>query len=69
MTKDIVIVVVGVALFGLLWIGWGQFEVWRTNTYGPDKPVACTADAKLCPDGSAVGRVGPDCEFAACPGG
>lgn len=31
------------------------------------KPVACTADAKICPDGTAVGRVGPDCEFAPCP--
>ncbi len=31
------------------------------------EPVACTADAMLCPDGSAVGREGPDCEFAACP--
>jgi len=30
--------------------------------------VMCTMDAKLCPDGSAVGRTGPDCEFAACPG-
>ena len=29
--------------------------------------VACTMDAKICPDGSAVGRVGPNCEFAACP--
>jgi len=29
--------------------------------------VACTADAKLCPDGSAVGRVPPNCEFAPCP--
>jgi hypothetical protein len=29
--------------------------------------VACTLDAKLCPDGSAVGRVGPNCEFAQCP--
>lgn len=29
--------------------------------------VACTAEAKLCPDGSAVGRTGPNCEFAACP--
>ncbi len=28
----------------------------------------CTADAKMCPDGSYVGRVGPSCEFAACPG-
>lgn len=27
----------------------------------------CTADAKMCPDGSYVGRVGPSCEFAACP--
>jgi len=30
--------------------------------------VACTLDAKICPDGSAVGRVAPDCEFALCPG-
>jgi len=29
--------------------------------------IACTADAKICPDGSAVGRVPPDCEFAPCP--
>jgi len=32
------------------------------------QPVACTAEAKLCPDGSAVGRTGPNCEFAPCPG-
>jgi len=32
-----------------------------------DEPVFCTADAKLCPDGSYVGRVGPNCEFAQCP--
>lgn len=31
-------------------------------------PRACTMDAKLCPDGSAVGRTGPNCEFAECPG-
>lgn len=29
--------------------------------------VACTMDAKICPDGSAVGRTGPNCEFAPCP--
>lgn len=29
--------------------------------------VACTQDAKICPDGSAVGRQGPKCEFAPCP--
>ncbi len=30
-------------------------------------PVGCTEEAKLCPDGSAVGRTGPNCEFAQCP--
>lgn len=29
---------------------------------------ACTMEAKVCPDGSTVGRVPPKCEFAACPG-
>ena len=29
--------------------------------------TACTQEAKICPDGSAVGRTGPDCAFAACP--
>lgn len=33
-----------------------------------DRPVACTMEAKICPDGSAVGRTGPNCEFAPCPG-
>ncbi len=39
----------------------------------PDVPdtgsgdVACTQEAKLCPDGSYVGRQGPNCEFTACP--
>ncbi len=28
---------------------------------------ACTQEAKLCPDGSYVGRTGPKCEFAPCP--
>jgi len=29
--------------------------------------LACNGDAMLCPDGSAVGRVAPSCQFAACP--
>jgi hypothetical protein len=28
---------------------------------------ACTLEAKVCPDGTAVGRSGPDCSFAPCP--
>jgi hypothetical protein len=35
---------------------------------GNPPPIrACTQEAKICPDGSAVGRQGPNCEFAACP--
>lgn len=33
-----------------------------------EEPIACTMDAKMCPDGSYVGRTGPHCEFAVCPG-
>lgn len=34
---------------------------------GNSDGVACTEEAKLCPDGSAVGRSGPTCEFEPCP--
>lgn len=27
----------------------------------------CSTELKICPDGSGVGRTGPDCEFAPCP--
>jgi len=33
----------------------------------PVKPTVCSADARMCPDGSYVSRTGPNCEFAACP--
>ena len=29
--------------------------------------VFCTQEAKICSDGSGVGRTGPKCEFSACP--
>jgi hypothetical protein len=35
----------------------------------PTGEVACTMEAKQCPDGSYVGRTGPTCEFTACPVG
>ena len=40
-----------------------------SQTSYPDTPppsVACTEEAKQCPDGSFVGRSGPHCEFI-CP--
>ncbi|MFH0773614.1 MAG: hypothetical protein V1922_04870 [bacterium] len=30
-------------------------------------PISCTMEAKICPDGTSVGRAGPNCEFEACP--
>lgn len=33
----------------------------------PSPATQCTLEAKLCPDGSSVGRTGPQCEFASCP--
>ncbi|MAZ30427.1 hypothetical protein CL655_04080 [bacterium] len=39
-------------------------ESWEGNQ--KPEPVACTADAMQCPDGSYVGRSGPNCEFV-CP--
>src|SRR3989338_6030712 len=32
-----------------------------------EQPVACTKEAKICPDGTAVGRIPPNCEFEECP--
>lgn len=32
-----------------------------------DRMTACTMEAKQCPDGSYVGRTGPNCEFTECP--
>jgi len=38
-----------------------------TNGQNNNGGIACSMEAKLCPDGSAVGRTGPNCEFAPCP--
>lgn len=38
-----------------------------STTIIPNNPVACTMEAKICPNGSSVGRSGPNCEFAQCP--
>jgi hypothetical protein len=29
--------------------------------------IPCTVEARLCPDGSSVGRIPPSCDFAPCP--
>jgi len=34
-----------------------------------EEEIACTMEAKQCPDGSYVSRTGANCEFAPCPSG
>ena len=44
---------------------WAEYLYkWRC---GNPEPVVCTEEAKVCSDGSTVVRVGPNCEFTACP--
>lgn len=40
----------------------GTYFIANRNTQ-----VACTEDARLCPDGSYVARIPPKCDFAPCP--
>ncbi|MEK7602572.1 MAG: hypothetical protein AAB472_03770 [Patescibacteria group bacterium] len=50
-------------------IGAGAF-FYRNILEHPAFPVgitACSQEAKVCPDGTSVGRTGPACAFASCP--
>ncbi len=50
--------------------GWGSLWFNTSSIRNPlnqDDAVACTMEVKICPDGSAVGRKGPHCEFSPCP--
>lgn len=53
-----------IALLLLVVVGGAAAVFFRLNNN--QKPVACTIEAKLCPDGSYVSRQGPNCEFAKC---
>ncbi len=58
----VVVILVGIAGVFYLYPSANTQEVVVEET-----PVACTQEAKICPDGSSVGRTGPKCEFTACP--
>ena len=56
----------------ILWVsfaGYLNLSIWRLSvkTDNLNTGTACTMEAKICPDGSGVGRSGPNCEFAPCP--
>ncbi len=54
----LVVIVAAVVILGIYKFDFANDDV---------RVVACTEEAKICPDGSAVGRSGPNCEFAPCP--
>ncbi len=62
-----------VGVLAVLFLVLGGWYWWSLNG-GPAMPgitqpsmQACTMEAMVCPDGSAVGRTGPNCAFAPCP--
>jgi|CXWL01.1.fsa_nt_gi hypothetical protein len=55
----------GIVLILLLGIGGFLYRNVMETTGGPLQ-TACTLEAKICPDGSSVGRTGPSCEFTPC---
>lgn len=60
LSKTIIAVFIIVIIFILLPAGTYLF-------FNSNRKTACTTEAKICPDGSSVGRIGPKCEFAKCP--
>lgn len=64
--RAIIIVAIIIVLALIVWFEYKK----QPLAIAPQKQqpvVACTLEAKLCPDGSYVGRVAPDCHFAPCP--
>ena len=66
----VLILIVGAAIVGGVLVYSVYFNLPKAEVPNGknDKPVFCTMEAKLCPDGSYVGRTGPKCEFTPCPG-
>lgn len=62
MIKNILTIVIGLAIIGALF----AFVVPALPKQSADVQ-GCTMEAMICPDGTAVGRTGPNCEFEACP--
>ncbi len=48
--------------------GYFYFQKSQASPTTPTSPIhACSPDSKVCSDGSHVGRIPPNCDFAPCP--
>lgn len=59
--SSIVITLVILALAGI-----GGASYYFINQQSPEQ-TTCGTETRVCSDGSLVGRIGPNCEFASCP--
>jgi len=67
-SKTVYFISAAIFMLGIL-LGVGATYVYITSPENSSVGgIACTMDAKICPDGTSVGRTGPNCEFAPCDG-
>ena len=66
MNKNILVLIIILLAGAVGYLAWNTYYPLSSRNI-PGEQVACTMEAKLCPDGSYVGRSGPRCEFAPCP--
>ncbi len=66
----VTIIIAAAVMAGMsIWYCQKNYVINYVNIETPQiNKKACTEEAKVCPDGSAVGRTGPNCEFAPCFG-
>jgi hypothetical protein len=60
MKKNLIILIIIAILATIMYFVSGRFQT-------QNQPIPCTYESRICPDGSAVGRSGPNCEFTPCP--
>ncbi|MFC1789387.1 hypothetical protein ACFLYY_00160 [Patescibacteria group bacterium] len=62
--KGISLILVIIIIVGVLSVTGGIYYFLTNKT---QESFSCPQETNICPDGSAVSRIGPDCEFAECP--
>lgn len=68
-TTIIIFLAIALAMLGFMYYRGDSNQTGIVPSRNGDDGVVCTMEAKECPDGSYVGRGGPNCEFAECPTG
>lgn len=67
MRNPVLLLGTGIAITAAAWLVFFAVAEAPVTEHATTPPHTCDADARVCPDGTVVGRTGPDCTFAACP--